>query len=82
MENILKGNVHVSDMLISLVPDDMQVPMKRLEMSFGNLSWLCRNLQINNSKHPDIKQTMAKLNMLRQQIALGQMTVSGDIEHA
>ena len=75
-------NTHVSDLLFNLVPDDMQVPSKRLEFSFGNLSWLCRNLQINNRQHSEIKQTMAKLNMLRQKIALGQMTKSGDIEHA
>lgn len=63
--------VHVSDLLVDLVPEDMKVPSRRLEWSIGNLGWLCRNLQINNSDHPEIKQTMASLNMLRKKIALG-----------
>ena len=74
-------NTHVSDLLVDLVPGDMDVPIRRLEFSFGNVSWLCRNLRIRNGKHSEIKQTLAKLNMLRQKIALGQNRGSGEVEH-
>ncbi len=59
------------DILTDLIPNTMTVPPKRLEFSLMNLSWLCRNLQIKNKHHPEIKQTMAKLNMLRNKILLG-----------
>ena len=60
-----------NEILEELIPSNMVVPPKRLEMSMQNLSWLCRNLQINNRQHPEIKQTMAKLNTLRMKILLG-----------
>jgi|TARA_Y100001951_G_scaffold98806_1_gene100015 hypothetical protein len=59
------------DVLTDLIPNDMVVPILRLKFSIQNLSWLCRNLQIRNNEHPEIKQTMAKLNMLRNKILLG-----------
>jgi len=59
------------DVLKDLIPNDMVVPILRLKFSIQNLSWLCRNLQIRNNEHPEIKQTMAKLNMLRNKILLG-----------
>jgi len=59
------------DILTDLIPKDMVVPILRLKFSIQNLSWLCRNLQIRNNEHPEIKQTMAKLNMLRNKILLG-----------
>jgi len=62
-------------LLADLVPKDMDLPTGRLtEVNISNVSWLCRNIQVRNSGHPEIKQTLAKLNMLRQKIALGQMT--------
>ncbi len=52
--------------LRTLVPSDMDVPKTRLEKCTpNNLGWLCRNLGINNNDHPEIKQTLAKLNSLR-----------------
>ena len=59
------------DILGELIPEDMVVPILRLKFSMQNLSWLCRNLQIRNDEHPEIKQTMAKLNTLRMKILLG-----------
>ncbi len=59
------------DILTDLIPKDMVVPILRLKFSIQNLSWLCRNLQIRNNEHSEIKQTMAKLNMLRNKILLG-----------
>ena len=53
-----------------LIPKDMVVPILRLKFSMQNLSWLCRNLQIRNDEHPEIKQTMAKLNTLRMKLLL------------
>ena len=60
-----------NDILEELIPSNMVVPPKRMEFSMVNLSWLCRNLQIKNKHHPEIKQTMAKLNTLRMKILLG-----------
>ena len=60
-----------NDILEGLIPKDMVVPILRLKFSMQNLSWLCRNLQIRNDEHPEIKQTMAKLNTLRMKILLG-----------
>ena len=54
-----------NEILEELIPKDMVVPKLRMEFSMQNLSWLCRNLQIKNKHHPEIKQTMAKLNTLR-----------------
>ena len=59
-----------NEILEELVPKDMVVPKLRMQFSMQNLSWLCRNLQINNKQHPEIKQTMAKLNTLRMKILL------------
>ena len=59
-----------NEILEELVPKDMVVPKLRMEFSLVNLSWLCRNLQIKNKHHPEIKQTMAKLNTLRMKILL------------
>jgi hypothetical protein len=57
--------------LKTLVPEDMSVPKRRLEeCSLSNLGWLCRNLGINNNDHPEIKQTLAKLNTLRMKLLL------------
>ena len=60
-----------NEILAELIPNSMKVPPKRMEFSLVNLSWLCRNLQIKNRHHPEIKQTMAKLNTLRMKILLG-----------
>jgi hypothetical protein len=60
-----------NDLLEELIPNTMTVPPKRMEFSVVNLSWLCRNLQIKNKHHSEIKQTMAKLNTLRMKILLG-----------
>ena len=57
-----------NEILEELIPKDMVVPKLRMEFSMVNLSWLCRNLQIKNKQHPEIKQTMAKLNTLRMKI--------------
>ena len=54
--------------LKELVPSDMKVPPLRLETSFQNINWLCRNLMVANKNHPEAKQTMAKLVMLRNKI--------------
>ncbi len=59
------------NILTDLIPKDMIVPILRLKFSIQNISWLCRNLQIRNNEHSEIKQTMAKLNMLRNKILLG-----------
>ena len=59
-----------NEILKELIPNSMVVPPKRMEFSMVNLSWLCRNLQIKNRHHPEIKQTMAKLNTLRMKILL------------
>ena len=59
-----------NEILEELIPKDMVVPKLRMEFSMQNLSWLCRNLQIKNKFHPEIKQTMAKLNTLRMKILL------------
>ena len=59
------------NILTDLIPKDMVVPILRLNFSIQNISWLCRNLQIRNNEHSEIKQTMAKLNMLRNKILLG-----------
>ena len=59
-----------NEILEELIPKDMVVPKLRMEFSMVNLSWLCRNLQIKNKQHPEIKQTMAKLNTLRMKILL------------
>ena len=59
-----------NEVLEELIPKDMVVPKLRMEFSIQNLSWLCRNLQIKNKQHPEIKQTMAKLNTLRMKILL------------
>ena len=60
-----------NEILAELIPNNMVVPKLRMQFSMQNLSWLCRNLQINNRQHPEIKQTMAKLNTLRMKILLG-----------
>ena len=59
-----------NEILEELIPKDMVVPKLRMQFSMQNLSWLCRNLQIKNKQHPEIKQTMAKLNTLRMKILL------------
>ena len=59
-----------NEILAELIPNNMIVPKLRMEFSMQNLSWLCRNLQIKNKQHPEIKQTMAKLNTLRMKILL------------
>ncbi len=65
------NNSKLNTVLKELVPADMTVPKVRLEeCSPSNLGWLCRNLQINNGNHPEIKQTLAKLNTLRLKILL------------
>ena len=53
-----------------LVPSDMKVPPLRLETSWVNLNWLCRNLMVANKNHPEAKQTMAKQVMLRNKVLL------------
>ena len=70
-KNLKKIFKHFSnEILEELIPKDMVVPKLRMEFSMQNLSWLCRNLQIKNRHHPEIKQTMAKLNTLRMKILL------------
>ncbi len=59
-----------NEILEELIPNDMVVPKLRMQFSMQNLSWLCRNLQIKNKHHSEIKQTMAKLNTLRMKILL------------
>ena len=59
-----------NEILEELIPNSMVVPKLRMQFSMQNLSWLCRNLQIKNNKHKEIKQTMAKLNTLRMKILL------------
>ena len=59
-----------NEILEELIPKDMVVPKLRMQFSMQNLSWLCRNLQIKNKQHPEIKQTMAKLNTLRMKLLL------------
>ena len=59
-----------NEILEELISKDMVVPKLRMEFSMQNLSWLCRNIQIKNKHHPEIKQTMAKLNTLRMKILL------------
>ena len=59
-----------NEILEELIPNNMVVPKLRMQFSMQNLSWLCRNLQIKNKHHPEIKQTMAKLNTLRMKILL------------
>ena len=54
--------------LKELVPSDMKVPPLRLETSLQNVTWLCRNLMVQNKNHPEAKQTIAKLVMLRNKI--------------
>ena len=61
-----------NEILEELIPNDMVVPKQRMQFSMMNLSWLCRNLQIKNKNHQEIKQTMSKLSMLRNKILLGQ----------
>ena len=56
--------------LKELVPSDMKVPPLRLETSLQNVTWLCRNLMVANQNHPEAKQTMAKLVMLRNKVLL------------
>ena len=56
--------------LKELVPSDMKVPPLRLETSLQNVSWLCRNLMVANKNHPEAKQTMAKLVMVKNKILL------------
>ena len=56
--------------LKELVPSDMKVPPLRLETSLQNVTWLCRNLMVQNKNHPEAKQTMAKLVMVRNKILL------------
>ena len=56
--------------LKELVPSDMKVPPLRLETSLQNVTWLCRNLMVQNKNHPEAKQTMAKLVMLKNKILL------------
>ena len=56
--------------LKELVPSDMKVPPLRLETSLQNVTWLCRNLMVQNKNHPEAKQTMAKLVMIRNKILL------------
>ena len=53
-----------------LIPSDMKIPPLRLEVSWVNLTWLCRNLMVQNKHHPEAKQTMAKLVMLRNKVLL------------
>ena len=70
-KNLKKIFKHFSnEILEELIPNTMTVPPKRMEFSMVNLSWLCRNLQIKNKHHPEIKQTMAKLNTLRMKLLL------------
>ena len=56
--------------LKELVPRDMKVPPLRLETSLQNVTWLCRNLMVQNKNHPEAKQTMAKLVMIRNKVLL------------
>jgi len=56
--------------LKELVPSDMKVPPLRLETSLQNITWLCRNLMVQNKNHPEAKQTMAKLVMIRNKVLL------------
>ena len=56
--------------LKELVPSDMKLPPLRLETSLQNITWLCRNLMVQNKNHPEAKQTMAKLVMVRNKILL------------
>ena len=56
--------------LKELVPSDKKVPPLRLETSLQNVTWLCRNLMVANKNHPEAKQTMAKLVMLRNKVLL------------
>ena len=70
-KNLKKIFRHFSnEILEELIPNTMVVPPKRMEFSMQNLSWLSRNLQIKNRHHPEIKQTMAKLNTLRMKLLL------------
>ena len=51
--------------LKELVPSDMKVTHLRQETSIQKITWLCRNLMVQNKNHPEAKQTMAKLVMIR-----------------
>ena len=56
--------------LKELVPSYMKVPPLRLKTSLQNVTWLCRNLMVQNKNHPEAKQTLAKLDMLRNKVLL------------
>ena len=51
---------------INFLPENMNIPVRRREMTHSNTAWLLRNLLVNNSEHSEIKQVMAKLRNLRQ----------------
>ena len=36
----------------------MDIPERRLILSFANLRWLSRNLAINNRDHPDLEEAL------------------------
>ena len=42
----------------------MDVPRGRIELSKGNVLWLLRNVQINNSNHPMLERVIRQLKEL------------------
>ena len=51
---------------IDFIPEDMNIPEMRRELTHSNTAWLLRNILVNNKEHPKIDKVVAQLKTLRQ----------------
>jgi len=47
------------------LPEDMDIPEHRRQLSNENLRWLLRNLAIRNSNHPKFEEVISNLKSIQ-----------------
>ena len=50
--------------LLTSLLNEMDVPIRRKELTTANLAWLQRNLQFRNSNHPRFEMTISIISRL------------------
>ena len=51
---------------LKIILESMDIPASRRDITVTNVSWLLRNIQVKNGRHPDIRLAMHHLRNFRR----------------